>query len=103
MLTLLVAGLKIYVNHCEKRKKNCLSDRSYRNKKSHEIWGYLEANLMVLQLIFGRGVLSTPTSNRVKLNKSENKQGKNEQQIFKTNAFINSKNKNFKIESNDRF
>ena len=30
------------------------SDRSYRNRQSHEIWGYLEAILRVLELIFGR-------------------------------------------------
>ena len=29
----------------------CFSDRSYRNRKSHEIWGYSEAFLRVLELI----------------------------------------------------
>ena len=32
------------------------SDRSYRNKKSHEIWGCLEVIFRVLGLIYGRGV-----------------------------------------------
>ena len=76
-LTLFGTGLKIYVkwrgevcsppppllntqNHCEKPKNIfCFSDRSYRNRKSHEIWGHLEAILRVLELIFGRGVLNT--------------------------------------------
>ena len=40
----------------------CFSDRSYRNRKSHEIWGHLDAILRVLELIFGRGVLNTPPS-----------------------------------------
>ena len=54
--------LKIYVKHTKslcKTKKNCFSDRSYRNRKSHEIWGHLEAILGVLGLIY--------VSNRVKL------------------------------------
>ena len=29
----------------------CFSDRSYRKRKSHEIWGHLEAILRVLELI----------------------------------------------------
>ena len=37
------------------KKFFCFSDRSYRNRKSHEIWGHLEAILRVLELIFGRG------------------------------------------------
>ena len=78
-LTLFGTGLKIYVkwrgevgvrhhpllntqNHCEKTKKKfCFSDRSYRNRKSHKILGYLEAILRVLELIFGRGVLNIPS------------------------------------------
>ena len=45
----------------------CLSDRSYRNRKSHEIWGCLEAILRVLGLIYDRGdVEQPPVSNRVK-------------------------------------
>ena len=35
---------------------HALSDRSYRIRKSHEILGYLEAILRVLELIFARGV-----------------------------------------------
>ena len=73
ILTLFGMGLKIYVkwrgvslqlllntqNHCEKPKICfCFSDRSYRNRKSHEIWGHLEAILRVLELIFGRGLKS---------------------------------------------
>ena len=37
----------------------CFSDRLYRNRKIHEIWGYLEAILRVLELIFGREVFNT--------------------------------------------
>ena len=40
---------------------------SYGNRKSHAIWGSLEAILRVLGLIYGRGVLNTPSAtNRVK-------------------------------------
>ena len=35
--------------------KNQIENRSYRNRKSHEILGYLVVNLRVLELIFGRG------------------------------------------------
>ena len=49
-------------NHCEEPKKKFFSDRSYRDRKSHEIWGHLEAILRVLELIFGRGMLNTPPS-----------------------------------------
>ena len=51
---------------CQKNQKNyfCFTDRSNRNRKSHKIWGHLEAILRVWELIFGRGVLN-PVSNRV--------------------------------------
>ena len=41
------------------KKSFCFSDWSYRNRKIHEIWGYLEAILRVLELIFGREVFNT--------------------------------------------
>ena len=45
----------------------CFLDRSYRNRKGHEIWGHVEAILRVLELIFGRGgVEHPPVPNRVK-------------------------------------
>ena len=89
-LTLFAVGLKIYLrgggvchpslntqNHCENpsQKNFCFSDRSYRNGKSNEIWGYLEAILRVLELIFGKGGCWTPpTSNRVKKHRSRSSQ-----------------------------
>ena len=33
---------------------------SYINRKSHEIWGYFEAILRVIEPILGKGVLNTP-------------------------------------------
>ena len=39
----------------------CFSDRSYINRKSHEIWDHLEAILRVLVLIFGRGGVEHPS------------------------------------------
>ena len=72
-LTLFVTGLKIYVkhspplntqNHCEKPNFFAyqIGHQSYRNRKSHEIRGCLEAILRVLGLIYtvGRGVFNTP-------------------------------------------
>ena len=50
-------------NHCEKPKKIfCFSDRSYRNRKSHKIWGHLEAIYRVLEMIFSRGGVEHPPS-----------------------------------------
>ena len=43
---------------------------SYRNRKSHEIWGNLEAFLGVLRLIYGRGVQHLPPS-QIGLKESE--------------------------------
>ena len=40
--------LPIINNHCEKKQIKIFSDRSYRNRKSHEIWGHLEAIFWVL-------------------------------------------------------
>ena len=71
-LTLFAVGLKIYVKWWggegvhhhpfltpKITVKNqfffCFSDRSYRNRKSHKIWVYLEAILRVLELIFNYG------------------------------------------------
>ena len=73
-LTLFGTRLKIYVKwwgmfsttpskHPKSLWKNnffCFSDRSYRNRKSHEIWGHLEAILRVFELIFGRGGVERP-------------------------------------------
>ena len=50
-----LSGAKITV----KNKFFCFSDRSYRNRKSHEISGCLEAILRVLGMIYGM-ILNTP-------------------------------------------
>ena len=44
----------------KKQKKICFSDSSYGNRKSHGIWGCLEAILRVLGLIYGRRGVEHP-------------------------------------------
>ena len=56
-------------NHCEKTKKKIFfSDRSYRNRKSHKIWGHFEAICLRADFQQG-GVEHPPVPNRVNNNK----------------------------------
>ena len=51
-------GLKIYVKGWwggYEKSSFCFSYKSYRNRKSQEIKGYLEVILRVLEMIFGTG------------------------------------------------